>query len=174
MTAGHKGVSPTMITFVRRSLLALTLIGIAATAFELNTEHHWNGLEQLIPWFALAALTVALVMAVLPGRGARLLATVLALVVLGASVYGVLDHITVNYNSGPLDQRFADTWESLSATQRWWYAATKEVGPSPPLAPGMLAQTALLLLLATLMRKKSAEAEPDPAPVLASRHSPMG
>ncbi len=149
-----------MITWVRRSLLALTLIGIAATAFELGTEHHWNGLEQLIPWFALAVLTVALVLAVLPSRGVRLLAGVLALVVLGASVYGVLDHITVNYNSGPLDQRFADTWESLSASQRWWYAATKQVGPSPPLAPGMLAQTALLLVLATVLRRKRAEEAP--------------
>ncbi len=153
-----------MVTLVRRSLLALTLIGIAATAFELSTEHHWNGFEQLIPWFALAALTVALVLAVLPGRGARLLAWVLALLVLGASVYGVVDHITVNYNSGPLDQRFADTWESLSASQRWWYAATKEVGPSPPLAPGMLAQTALLLLLATLMRRKRVQSEATSVP----------
>jgi hypothetical protein len=165
VTADAKAVSPVMITFVRRGLLALTLIGIAATAFELSTEHHWNGLEQLIPWFALTALTVALVLAVLPGRGAQLLARVLALVVLGASVYGVLDHIAVNYNSGPLDQRFADTWESLSATQRWWYAFTKQVGPSPPLAPGVLAQTALLLLLATVMRGKRAEPEPTPAPV---------
>jgi hypothetical protein len=110
-------------------------------------------------------LTAALVLAVLPGRGAQLLATVLVLLVLGASLYGVVDHVTVNYNSGPLDQRFADTWESLSATQRWWYAATKEVGPSPPLAPGMLAQTALLLLLATLMRRKRAKPEPDLARV---------
>ncbi len=165
MSADDKAASPVMITLVRRSLLALTLIGIAATAFELSTEHHWNGLEQLIPWFALAALTAALVLAVLPGRGAQLLATVLVLVVLGASLYGVVDHVTVNYNSGPLDQRFADSWESLSATQRWWYAATKEVGPSPPLAPGMLAQTALLLLLATLMRRKRAKPEPDLARV---------
>jgi hypothetical protein len=152
-----------MIRLVRRCLLALTLIGIAATAFELGTERHWNGLEQLIPWFALATLTAALVLALLPNRGAQILARVLALLVLGASVYGVLDHITVNYNSGALDQRFADSWESLSSTQRWWYAATKQVGPSPPLAPGMLAQTALLLLLAGLMRRKRAHQEPTPA-----------
>lgn len=149
-----------MITVVRRSLLVLTLIGIAATAFELGTERHWNGLEQLIPWFALATLTAALVLAMLPSRGAQILARVLALLVLGASVYGVLDHITVNYNSGALDQRFADSWESLSSTQRWWYAATKQVGPSPPLAPGMLAQTAVLLLLAGVMRRKRARPEP--------------
>jgi hypothetical protein len=160
VTADHKVASPVLIAFVRRSLLALTLIGILATAFELTTEHHWNGIEQLIPWFALAALVVAVVLAVLPSRSAQLMAMVLALVVLGASAYGVLDHILVNYNSGPLDQRFADTWESLSAPQQWWYAFTKQVGPSPPLAPGILAQTALLLVLASLMRRKL-----QPAPV---------
>lgn len=148
-----------MITFVRRSLLALTLIGILATTFELTTEHHWKGLEQLIPWFALALLALAVVLNVLPSRSAQILARVLTLVVLGASVYGVLDHIAVNYNSGPLDQRFADTWESLSATQRWWYASTKQVGPSPPLAPGILAQTALLLLLAGFLRRPRKELE---------------
>jgi lysylphosphatidylglycerol synthetase-like protein (DUF2156 family) len=164
VTADYNAASTVMITFVRRSLLALTMIGIAATAFELATERHWNGLEQLIPWFALAALAVAVVLAVLPGRGAQLMATVFALVVLGASVYGVLDHITVNYNSGPLDQRFADSWDSLPASRRWWYAVTKQVGPSPPLAPGILAQTALLLLLASLMRRKRVKPEPTPAP----------
>lgn len=153
-----------MITFVRRSLLALTLIGILATAFELTTEHHWNGLEQLIPWFALAVLAIAVVLTVLPTRGAQVLARVLALVVLGASVYGVLDHITVNYNSGPLDHRFAESWESMSATQQWWYASTKEVGPSPPLAPGILAQTALLLLLAGFLRRPRKDPESSTAP----------
>lgn len=153
-----------MITFVHRSLLALTLIGILATAFELTTERHWNGLEQLIPWFALALLVVAVVLTVLPSRGAQMLAGMLALVVLGASVYGVIDHIAVNYSSGPLDQHFAETWESLSAPQRWWYASTKQVGPSPPLAPGILAQTALLLLLAGFLRRRRKGAESGAPP----------
>ena len=143
-----------MITFVRRSLFALTLVGILATAFELATEHHWNGLEQLIPWFALAVLAVAVVLTVLPSRSAQILARVLVLLVLGASVYGVCDHIAVNYNSGALDYRFAETWDSLSAAQRLWYAFTKHVGPSPPLAPGVLAQTALLLLMFSLLRRQ--------------------
>jgi hypothetical protein len=142
-----------MITIVRRSLLALTLIGILATAFELATERHWNGFEQLIPWFALAVLAVAGVLAVLPGRSAQISARVLVLVVLGASIYGVYDHIAINYNSGALDYRFADTWDSLPATQRLWYAFTKQVGPSPPLAPAVLAQTALLLLMAGFLRR---------------------
>jgi hypothetical protein len=36
---------------------------ILATAFELAIERHWNNLEQLIPWLALAVLAVATVLA---------------------------------------------------------------------------------------------------------------
>jgi hypothetical protein len=77
-------------------------------------------------------------------------ARVLALLVLAASIYGVITHIVVNYDAGALDQRYAETWDSLPVLQRWWYATTKTVGPAPTLAPGVLGQTALLLLLATL------------------------
>jgi hypothetical protein len=99
-------------------------------------------------------LAVATVLTLLPGRGARVLVRVLILAVLGASIYGILDHIAVNANSGPLDARYADTWDSLPATTRWWHAVTKQVGPAPTLAPGVLAQTALLLFLAGLLRDR--------------------
>jgi hypothetical protein len=135
---------------VRRGLIAFTVIGILAAAFELATERHWNGLEQLIPWLALAVLAVATALVLIPlGRGVTA-ARVLALLVLGASIYGVVDHILVNYNAGALDQRYADTWHTLPLVERWWYATTKTVGPAPTLAPGVLGQSALLLLLATL------------------------
>jgi hypothetical protein len=136
---------------VRRGLYALTVIGILATAFELATVRHWLDIEQLIPWVALVVLAIATVLALAPFRWGRIAAGLLALLVLGASVYGVIDHTVVNYNSGPLDQRFADTWESLSPTKRWWYAITKTIGPAPTLAPGILGETAVLLLLASLM-----------------------
>jgi hypothetical protein len=147
-----RGIPPTTATalLVRRGLIALTAIGILAAAFELATERHWTGLEQLIPWAALAILAVATVLATIPhGRGVTA-ARVLALLVLAASIYGVITHVVVNYNSGALDQRYADTWDSLPVLQRWWYAITKTVGPAPTLAPGVLGQTALLLFLATL------------------------
>ena len=134
----------------RRGLIALTVIGILATAFELATDRHWNGFEQLIPWGALAVLAVATLLAVLPRGWGVTAARVLALLVLAASVYGVITHIVVNYDAGVLDQRYADTWNGLPTLQRWWYAVTKTVGPAPTLAPGVLAQTALLLLLGTL------------------------
>lgn len=145
--------------FVRAALFALTVIGILATAFELASERHWNSPEQLIPWVALAVLTVATVLAALSARGTQLISRILVLGVLGASVYGVLDHVAANHHSGPLDQRYADTWESMPATQQWWYAATKTVGPAPTLAPGVLAQTSLLLLLAGLVKLPPREPE---------------
>jgi hypothetical protein len=140
---------------VRRGLVALTVLGILATAFELATEQHWNTLDQLIPWLALAVLTVATALVLIPGGRGVVAARVLSLLVLGASAYGVVDHVLVNHAAGALDQRYADSWDSLPAVEQWWYAATKTVGPAPTLAPGVLGQSALLLLLATLARGRS-------------------
>lgn len=148
----HRAGTP-VVVFVRCGLVALTVIGILATAFELATERHWNGLEQLVPWLALGVLAVATALLLVPGRGGTTTVRVLALVVLAASIYGVIDHVLVNYNSGELDQRFADTWDSLPVLERVWYAVTKTVGPAPTLAPGVVGQIALLLLLATVGRR---------------------
>jgi hypothetical protein len=142
-------------TFIRRALMALTAIGVLGAAFELATEQHWRSTEQLIPWGAIALLTLA-VLLLLGKDSPRLVAAVrlIALVVLLASVFGVYAHVAANYDAGPLDQRFAATWDTLPVVTRWRYALTKVVGPAPPLAPGMLGQSALLLLLATLIRRK--------------------
>jgi hypothetical protein len=75
---------------------------------------------------------------------------VLALAVLATSAFGVLEHVLVNYDAGPLDQRFASSWDALSVWWRCWYAITSTVGPAPTLAPGMLGQSAATLLLATI------------------------
>ena len=144
------GVTPAEL--MRRGLLALAVLGILAAAFELATERHWIGLEQRIPWLALAVLAAAAALVVVGGDRRVTLARVLALLVLGASLYGVITHILANYNPGALDQRYAATWDTLPQRKRWWYAATKTVGPAPTLAPGVLGQSALLLLLATLHR----------------------
>jgi hypothetical protein len=143
------------VTFLRRGLVALTVLGILATAFELAAERHWNGIEQLIPWVALVVLAAATALVLLPdGRGTTAV-RVLAIVVLGASAYGVLEHALTNYGAGALDQRFADIWDSLPLVERAWYAITKTVGPAPTLAPGVLGQTALLLVLATFCGPRS-------------------
>jgi hypothetical protein len=92
---------------------------------------------------------VATVLVLIPGGRGTAGTWVLALLVVCASISGVIDHTLVNYNAGVLDQRFADTWDSLPSAQRWWYAITKTVGPAPTLAPGILAQSAVLLFLAS-------------------------
>jgi hypothetical protein len=145
---------------VWRGLVALTVIGILAAAFELATERHWHNPEQLIPWVALAVLTVATVLGMIPQRRGATAARVLAVLVLAASIYGVITHIVVNYEAGALDQRYADAWHGLPMMQRWWYATTKTVGPAPTLAPGVLGQTAALLLLATLIRPPGPDRHP--------------
>jgi len=157
VTGVRAPVSGSPVRLVRRSLLALTVISIAATAFELATVDHWHDFEQLIPWFALAVLIVAVALSLFPGGWGRAGARALALLVLGASVYGVIDHTLVNFDSGPLDYRFAETWETMPATQKWWYAFTKAVGPSPTLAPGVLGLSSTLLLLGSLLDSRPRE-----------------
>ncbi len=147
------------MVLVRHGLVALTVIGIGATAFELAIERHWNGLEQLVPWLALAVLAVATALLLVAGERGTTATRVLALVVLGASIYGAIDHILVNLNAGELDQRFSSTWDSLPVLERAWYAVTKTVGPAPTLAPGVLGQSALLLLLATLCYPRPSRGE---------------
>ena len=156
----RRGTDRTVL--VRRGLIALTVVGILAAAFELASERHWNGTEQLIPWVALAILAVGVALLLAPGgRGVRA-ARLLAVLVLAASAYGVLDHILVNYESGALDQRYADSWETLPALQQWWLAVTKTVGPAPTLAPGVLGQSALLLVLASIGSRRDEELTPSP------------
>lgn len=148
------------LQLLRGSLSALTVLGIVGTTFELATLRHWNGAMQLVPWAALLVLAAALVLHVGPASRAQQtgLVRALALLVLAASLFGVMEHALVNYDAGPLDQRFAETWDALSPWLRCWYAITKTVGPAPTLAPGMLGQAATTLILATIgQRAISAE-----------------
>ncbi|MFI7707657.1 hypothetical protein [Nonomuraea sp. NPDC049480] len=136
---------------LRLGLLALVAIGIAGATLELAFERHWQSPVQLIPWATLALLTVALVLlAVSDSPRTLTVVRVLALVVLLAAAYGVFVHVSVNYGAGASDSE----WSTLSPLTQWWYALTKTVGFAPPLAPGMLAQSALMLLLASLTSKK--------------------
>ncbi|MCA1835139.1 MAG: hypothetical protein LC721_01865 [Actinobacteria bacterium] len=149
MTQVRHARRPDPLHLLRASLTALTALGIVGTAFELATLKHWNGAMQLVPWAALVVLAGAL--AVHAGRpGCTYLVRTLGMLVLVTSLFGVFEHALVNYDSGPLDQRFADTWDVLSPWLRWWYAITRTVGPAPTLAPGMLGQAAATLLLATI------------------------
>ncbi|MBF8184850.1 hypothetical protein ITP53_03660 [Nonomuraea sp. K274] len=134
----------------RVGLLALVAIGIVGAGLELAFERHWQTPVQFIPWSALLLLGIALVLLAAGGSPRTLtVVRVLALVVLLASAYGVYMHVSVNYGAGAFDP----AWEGLSPLTQWWYALTKSVGSAPPLAPGMLAQSALLLLLASTIKR---------------------
>jgi hypothetical protein len=141
---------------IRIALLLLVSLSVVATAFELATERHWNGLVQLIPWVGIAVLVLATGVLAIGGARSVVVARVLAVLVLAASVYGVVQHVVVNYEFGALDAVYGQEWESLPVPQRWWHALTKTVGPSPPLAPGVLGQAALLLLLAAMIPARPA------------------
>ncbi|WP_336204175.1 hypothetical protein [Nonomuraea sp. LPB2021202275-12-8] len=135
--------------FMRRALAALTAVGILGAAFELFAERHWRSPQQLIPWVALALLAVAVLLLLLRDSPGLITAVrVIAVVVLLASAFGVYAHVSANVAMGSPDPGIAGYWQAL----------TKTVGSAPPLAPGMLGQSALLLLLATLAGPASAAA----------------
>ncbi|GAA1633546.1 hypothetical protein GCM10009733_033150 [Nonomuraea maheshkhaliensis] len=143
--------APAGATVLRLGLLALVMIGVLGAALELAFERHWQSPTQLIPWVALALLVVALILLAVRDAGSALtVARVLAAVVLVTSAYGVFVHVSVNHGMGAMDA----AWDTYSPLTQWWYALTKSVGAAPPLAPGMLAQSALLLLLASVTPKK--------------------
>jgi hypothetical protein len=139
------------VALLRRCFLALAVAGIVGTAVELALSRHWTSAVQLIPWYALGALAIAVVLLVVrPRRPAVLAVRVLAVVVILTAGLGVFEHVLANYHAAPLDFRYTSRWPTMSAASRWWAAANESVGPSPTLAPGVLAQAALCLLFATL------------------------
>jgi len=138
------------VTFLRRGLLALATLTIGGIAIELFTERHWEAPTQLIAWAALALLAIAIGLLARAAQGWRVrVAQLLALVVVASAALGIWEHIEANHDAGPLDRRYAATWETLSTPSQWWLAARKVVGPAPPLAPGALAEAGIAVLLAT-------------------------
>jgi len=139
------------VTQLRRCFLGLAAAGIVGTGVELALTRHWNSAVQLIPWLALGILAVALGLVVArPGPKAVRAARVLVVLVVVTAAFGVFEHVLANYDAGPLDFRYASTWATMTATSRWWAAFTESVGPSPTLAPGVLAQAGACVLFATL------------------------
>ena len=153
---------------LRRCFVGLAAVGVIGTAVELALTRHWTSTIQLIPWFALAATAFALAMVVVrPGPRSLQIVRVLAVAVVLTAGFGVFEHVLANYDAAPLDFRYTDRWATMSATSKWWAAASESVGPSPTLAPGVLAQSALCLLFATIghpaLAGRRAQAEGEPA-----------
>jgi hypothetical protein len=138
-------------SLLRRGLLALAALTAVALGIELAAERHWTRPSQLIAWAALVLLLIAVGLLLGEVTSGRVQAARhLAMLVIVSAVVGIWAHIESNYDAGELDQVYSTRWEALPEASRWWLAITKTVGPSPPLAPGALAQAGACVLLATL------------------------
>jgi hypothetical protein len=136
---------------LRSGLLWLAAFTMSGIGIELAVERHWTQPVQLVAWVALGVVAVAAALvAWAPARGPLRLAQILAVIVMVSALFGVWEHIEGNYDSGPLDAQYGDAWDTMSESSRWWLAISKTVGPSPPLAPGALAQAAFCVLLVTV------------------------
>lgn len=154
-------------SWLRLGLLGLAAAGIIGTAVELATIRHWDSTEQLIPWVVLAVAAIGvLAVAIRPSRLRVRVVQIVSLGTLAAAAFGVYEHIASNLESGPLDATYGPKWGTMSAMAKWWAAASGGVGPSPTLAPAVLAQISLCLLLATLahpaLRDRSQDAGSPP------------
>ncbi len=149
--AADPGAVDTLVPRFRRWLIALAAIGTIGTALELALLRHWDDGLQVIPFVALGALGLAIVLvARRPTARSIRVARILTGAVLVTSAIGVFVHVRANYETAPLDFRYTDSWPTTSEPVRWLLAATDTVGPSPSLAPLAMAFVALVLLLATM------------------------
>jgi hypothetical protein len=136
---------------LRRGVLALVVLGVLGAAAELLFLHHWGSAGQAIVWPALVAIAAGvLVVALRPSRRSLRAARLVGLVVAAVALVGVGFHVSENLTAGPLDRAFAATWDSMPALEQWWLAVTGGVGPAPTLAPGVLVQLGLGLVLSTV------------------------
>ncbi len=143
--------APTAPASLRGWLLVLGGAGLVGTAAELASLRHWTSTTQLYAWVALVPLVAALGALLLRPRAASTRAArVLLAVVVGFAIYGVLTHVQANLDAGVLDFRYAERWSTMSTGQRWWAAASGEVGPSPVLAPAIYVQAAACFWLASM------------------------
>jgi hypothetical protein len=137
--------------FFRAALSVLAAVILAGTATELAIDRHWQDVEQLIPWGCLVVAGAALaLLSARPSPRRVWLSRGLATLVLVFAAVGVWRHVAANYDTAPLDQEFEARWGQMPELQRWWAASSGAVGPAPPLAPGVLGQAAVCILLASV------------------------
>jgi hypothetical protein len=152
-------------TRLRTGVLALAALGIAGTTLELVFLRHWTSLTQLVVWPGILALLGAFTMLVGRPTSSRVTgARAIAGAVLIVAAIGVALHVYGNLEAGPLDRDYATTWATMSSVEQWWLAITGGVGPAPVLAPGVLAEISLALLLATVAHPVFAAATTPTSP----------
>jgi hypothetical protein len=147
-------------TLLRRGVLGLATLGIVGTGIELVFLRHWQNVLQVIAWPAILALGFALTLLVRKPRprGIQVARGISAIVVLVAGL-GISLHFYVNLNAGPLDRDYGPRWEQMTSFDQWTAAITGDVGPAPMLAPGVLAEISLALLLASIRHPALAKAD---------------
>jgi hypothetical protein len=151
---------------LRRGLLALCAASIAGTAVELAMVRHWDSAIQLVPWFALGALTLALAAVVKRPTPATLKwARAIAAAVALTALFGIFEHADANYHAGRRDRHYSTRWATMSTPSRWWAAATGGVRKNPVVAPAVLAEAALCLALATAHHPAASSTIPPPSVV---------
>jgi hypothetical protein len=138
-------------TVLRRGLLGLTALGIVGTTVELVFLRHWGSRAELIVWPVMLILALGWI-AIVRRPSARVVRAVRVIAVVAAlfAFVGVGFHVRENLNAGPLDRFYAARWDTMSAFEQWFAALTGSVGPAPILAPGVLLEMGLGLLLATI------------------------
>lgn len=149
---------------LRTALVLLATAVALGAAAELAMLRHWHGWQQLVPWVVVGLLGLAAAALLLsrPTGSVVAAARVVGALTATGSAYGVLIHVLRNFQSGPLDARYAESWDGLPWLEQVWLASTGGVGPAPSLAPGMLALGGVCLVLGTLGRS-SRPAHRDPA-----------
>ena len=143
---------------LRLGIVTLVTLGIVGTTVELLFLGHFGSVGQSVVWPAIAALTVGVVgVARYPSARTIAAARWIAIVVALVALVGIWFHVQENLAAGPLDRKYAATWDTLPALDQWWLASTGGVGPAPILAPSVLLQLGLGLLLSTVRHPALAE-----------------
>ena len=140
---------------LRHGLYLIAMLTEGGALLELALLRHWKTPVQVIPWIVLGTLLIATAVAWWGPPRFRAGVRVVSYLAVPAAAFGVWEHIEANHNAGPLDFRYAAKWTTMSAWSQWWTAATKGVGPSPPLTPALLALVALMILIATAAPKRT-------------------
>jgi hypothetical protein len=147
----RSGPDGSSTTILRKGVIALVGLGFLGAVIELLFLRHWGSAGQTIVWPALGLMAAGLGTLVLrPSPLSIWAARAIALGVAVVALVGMGFHVAENLNAGPLDRDFAAIWASMSPLEQWWQAVTGGVGPAPTMAPGVLLQLALGLLLATV------------------------
>ena len=150
--------------FFRAALALLAFAIIAGSALDLAFARHWQSLEQAIAWGGIGLALAALALLRIRPTSRRVWASrVLAALVVIVALVGMWRHVVANYEAAPLDFRYETRWAQMSPMQQWWAASTGAVGPAPSLAPAVLAQAAVCVLLASVGVRTESEANSRPS-----------